>query len=48
MCDGDEFEFTCPACGETLAVNGSMKTALIRNGCVVCGAVLSKDAFTRK
>lgn len=46
MGDSTEFELTCPACGETLTVNESMKSALVRKGCVVCGAVLSKEAFT--
>jgi predicted RNA-binding Zn-ribbon protein involved in translation (DUF1610 family) len=41
----DEFEFGCPACGETLTVNDSMRVALIENGCVVCGTGLTADAF---
>jgi len=41
----DEFEFGCPACGETLTVNDSMRVALIENGCVVCGCGLTADAF---
>jgi predicted RNA-binding Zn-ribbon protein involved in translation (DUF1610 family) len=41
-----DFTFVCPECGESLVVNGSMKVALLDNGCVVCGGALSPDAFT--
>lgn len=41
----DEYTFVCPECEETLAVNGSMRDALIDNGCVVCGTDLSASAF---
>jgi len=46
MCDSAEFEFGCPACGETLTVNGSMKAALVENGCVVCGTDVTPEAFS--
>jgi len=45
MCDSDEFEFGCPVCGETLTVNRSMRTALVENGCVVCGTDVSPEDF---
>jgi predicted RNA-binding Zn-ribbon protein involved in translation (DUF1610 family) len=45
MDDDGEFEFECPSCGETLTVNESMKTALVENGCVVCGSGLTVEAF---
>lgn len=41
-----EFTFVCPACGETLAVNGSMRDALVTNGCVLCTTPVTPDAFT--
>ena len=47
MSDSEEFTFVCPECGESLAVNGSMKDALIDNGCVICGTDLSAGAFSR-
>lgn len=40
------FSFACPECAETLQVNVGMKKALIANGCVICGASVSSDAFT--
>jgi endogenous inhibitor of DNA gyrase (YacG/DUF329 family) len=45
-CDVSEFEFSCPACGETLRVNGSMRSTLIERGCVVCGTVVTTGAFS--
>ena len=43
-----EFSFRCPSCEEALTVNGSMRTALVERGCVVCGAELTAAAFTRE
>ena len=43
--DAEEFTFVCPACAESLAVNGPMREALIANGCVVCGAAVTDGAF---
>lgn len=43
-----EFSFRCPSCEESLTVNGSMRTALVERGCVVCGADLTAAAFTRE
>jgi uncharacterized protein (DUF983 family) len=44
--DAAAFEFRCPACEETVLVNGSMRTALIEEGCVVCGTVVTTGAFS--
>lgn len=38
--------FVCPECAEDLEVNDSMKEALIDNGCVICGASVSEEAFS--
>jgi predicted RNA-binding Zn-ribbon protein involved in translation (DUF1610 family) len=46
MSEGAEFGFVCPECGESLEVNGSMRDALVENGCVICGAAVSQDSFT--
>ena len=45
---GDEidFDFVCPECGESMAVNASMRTALLDNGCVICSARVNPDAFS--
>ncbi|MFB6172563.1 MAG: hypothetical protein ABEJ23_08510 [Haloarculaceae archaeon] len=43
---GDDLTFVCPGCGESLSVNHSMKEALIDNGCVICGTVVSDSAFS--
>ncbi|WP_192927958.1 DUF7560 family zinc ribbon protein [Halococcus salsus] len=42
----DGYRFACPACGESLEVNDSMKRALVEQGCVVCGASVTAAAFT--
>jgi predicted RNA-binding Zn-ribbon protein involved in translation (DUF1610 family) len=44
--DTPEFEFSCPACGETLRVDASMRTTLLERGCVVCGTVVTTGAFS--
>jgi endogenous inhibitor of DNA gyrase (YacG/DUF329 family) len=47
-CRGEsrEFTFVCPACEESMEVNGSMRDALIERGCVICGAPVVADAFS--
>lgn len=42
-----EFVFHCPECEERLEVNGGMKEALVRKGCVICGATVTTAAFTK-
>lgn len=42
----EEYTFVCPACGESLAVNESMKEALVERGCVICGTAVTAEAFT--
>ena len=44
----DEFTFVCPVCGESIAVNGPMRDALVENGCVVCGGPVTADAFSSR
>jgi len=46
MSAGEEYVFVCPKCDESMAVNASMREALVENGCVVCGAPVSDAAFT--
>lgn len=46
MCADDDYTFVCPECGESMAVNGPMRDALVANGCVVCGSTVSEDAFS--
>lgn len=47
MSEGEEFEFVCPECRETISLNGPMRTAMIENGCVVCGAEVGAENFER-
>ena len=42
----EDMVFYCPACTESLTVNESMKAALVANGCVICGASVTADAFS--
>ncbi|MGB9965206.1 hypothetical protein [Halobacterium sp. CBA1126] len=46
MSASEEFTFVCPSCGESMAVNPAMRDALVDNGCVVCGASVTTDAFS--
>ncbi|MFB6102359.1 MAG: hypothetical protein ABEJ73_07305 [Haloplanus sp.] len=43
----EEYAFLCPDCDESLEVNDSMKDALLEEGCVICGTVVTAEAFTR-
>lgn len=38
-------EFTCQECGQQIAVNESMRKAILTNGCPVCAAEASADDF---
>lgn len=42
-----EYVFFCPECNESLKLDGAMRDALLRRGCVICGAAVTPDAFTR-
>lgn len=42
----DEYEFTCPECGQQIAVNEPMREATLANGCPVCSAPVTTAAFT--
>jgi len=37
--------FACPACGECVAVDASLRETLIERGCVFCGAAVDATAF---
>lgn len=41
-----EYRFVCPECAQEIEVNASMREALIVNGCVLCGATISEEAFS--
>ncbi|ELZ10699.1 hypothetical protein C479_07808 [Halovivax asiaticus JCM 14624] len=40
-----EYEFTCPACGQQIEINGPMRTAILSNGCPICSASVGDDNF---
>lgn len=40
------YEFSCPDCGQTIAVNPSMRDALLANGCAICGAAVTDRSFS--
>lgn len=46
MIRGEEYTFVCPTCEESLAVNASMRDALIERGCVICDETVTAAAFT--
>jgi len=41
----NEQEFTCSECGQEIAVNESMREAILANGCPVCAAAASDEDF---
>lgn len=46
MSRAEEYVFFCPECGQEIEVNASMREALLANGCVICGAAVTDDAFS--
>lgn len=44
--DDAGYVFVCPECDESMQVNASMRDALVENGCVICGAAVSRGSFT--
>jgi len=42
-----EYVFLCPECNESMKLDNSMRDALIERGCVICGATVTTDAFTK-
>ena len=40
-----EYQFACRACDSVIAVNDSMRDALLEHGCVVCGEPVTHDTF---
>jgi transcription elongation factor Elf1 len=45
MATGPDYTFACPECNECISVNGSMRDALVENGCVVCGTSVTPTVF---
>ena len=44
--DGSEgYAFVCTNCEECLEVNKKMKDTLIERGCVICGNLVTEEAF---
>ena len=39
------FAFVCPACDESLQVDGPMRDALLETGCVVCSGEVTAASF---
>lgn len=40
-----EYEFTCPACGQQIDVNETMREAIEANGCPVCATAVDGSEF---
>lgn len=40
-----EYEFTCPACGQQIDVNETMRKAIEANGCPVCATAVDSTEF---
>lgn len=38
-----EYEFTCPECGQQIAINDPMRDAILTNGCPVCSASVARE-----
>ncbi|WP_255170920.1 DUF7560 family zinc ribbon protein [Natrononativus amylolyticus] len=45
MSTSEDYTFVCPGCSQSIAVNASMRDALVENGCAICGTPVSRDAF---
>ncbi len=41
----DEHVFICPACGQEIAVNEEMRSAILANGCPVCAVDVTEESF---
>ncbi len=41
----DEYTFTCPVCGQEIAVNEEMRSAILSNGCPVCATDVDEESF---
>ena len=41
----DDYLFVCPACAESISLDGRMLEALLSHGCVICGSSVTRDAF---
>lgn len=45
---GDTYRFTCPGCGEQTYVDSPIRRTLLRDGCLVCGAAVTRRDFSEK
>ncbi|MFP8956867.1 hypothetical protein ACLI4Y_09070 [Natrialbaceae archaeon A-CW3] len=45
MSTSEDYIFVCPECTQSITVNASMRSALVENGCVVCGSSVSPNHF---
>lgn len=43
----EEEQFVCAECRQEIAVNSAMREAILDNGCPVCAAPATVDAFER-
>jgi len=41
------YTFSCPECRQHVEVNDPMRDALLRAGCAICGAGVSREDFGR-
>lgn len=48
MADPASYQYDCPVCAESIAVNEAMREALIEHGCVSCGSALTDEAFSSR
>ncbi|MEF8773640.1 MAG: hypothetical protein V5A37_02845 [Halobacteriales archaeon] len=42
----ERYRFVCSDCDASMLVDGEMRTVIAEQGCVVCGAAATDDAFT--
>lgn len=40
-----DYTFRCPECGQEIAVNASMREAILSSGCPVCTESVEQTAF---
>ena len=41
----DEYEFTCPECGQSIEVNEPIREATLEHGCPVCSCSVTPEHF---
>lgn len=42
----ERYRFVCSDCDASMLVDGEMRAVISEQGCVVCGAAATDDAFT--